>query len=346
MFDLSQLRCFVAVAEELHFGRAAARLHMTQPPLSRQIKLLEHALNAELFVRTSRSVRLTPAGRSFLPEAKHLLKLAESAALVATSIASGKVGSIKIGFTGGAAQSFLPLLVTECRAQLPDVELLLKEMVSGDQVDALESGQIDAGFLRPPVARADLHSLQVTTEPLIAAIPKGHRLARQKEIAIQDLDGMPFVMYAPFEARYFYDLLAGQFAKAKILPRYVLHLSQIHSILALVRAGLGLALIPQSAGMLHVEQVVLRPIRATSTSSASSRIRSSASRRPEIFPAFSRPTKNSRATTWRRDACSRRSAPTPASWRADRSRSPSASRRAPERTKSRAAKDQQRHAAV
>src|SRR5215469_1196259 len=263
MFDLSQLRCFVAVAEELHFGRAAARLHMTQPPLSRQIKILEHSLDAELFVRTSRAVRLTPAGRSFLPEAKHLLKLAESAALVAKSIAAGKVGSIKIGFTGGAAQSFLPTLVTECRSLLPEVELLLKEMVSGDQIDALESGLVDVGFLRPPVARANLNSLPVFTEPLIAAVPKGHRLARHKEILIKELDGEPFITYAPFEARYFYDLLASQFAKAKILPRYVQHLSQIHSILALVGAGLGLALIPESAGMPHTEHVALRPIRLT-----------------------------------------------------------------------------------
>jgi DNA-binding transcriptional LysR family regulator len=263
MFDLSQLRCFVAVAEELHFGRAAARLNMTQPPLSRQIKILEHALNAALFVRTSRSVRITPAGRSFLPEAKRLLKLAESAALVAQSIASGRAGSIKIGFTGGAAQSFLPALITECRARLADVELILKEMVSGDQIEALDSGQIDVGFLRPPVSRASFNAVAVLAESLIAAVPKGHRLARQKEIAIKDLDGVPFVMYAPFEARYFYDLLAGQFARAKILPRYVQHLSQIHSILSLVGTGLGLALVPQSAATLHVEQVVLRPVRLT-----------------------------------------------------------------------------------
>jgi len=261
MFDLSQLRCFVAVAEELHFGRAAARLHMTQPPLSRQIKILEHALNAELFERTSRSVRITPAGRSFLPEAKRLLKLAESAALVAQSIAAGKVGSIKIGFTGGAAQSFLPALLTRCRAGLAGVDLILKEMVSGDQIDALESGLIDVGLLRPPVGRVSLASAQVLAESLVAAIPKAHRLARQKEIAIKALDGEPFVMYAPFEARYFYDLLASQFSKARILPRYVQHLSQIHSILALVGAGLGLAMVPRSAATLHVEHVVLRPIR-------------------------------------------------------------------------------------
>src|SRR3974390_1129139 len=151
MFDLSQLQCFVAVAEELHFGRAAARLHMTQPPLSRQIKILEHVLEAQLFVRTSRSVRITPAGRSFLPEALRLLKLAESAALVAKSISSGKAGTVKIGFTAGSAQSFLPTLVTECRKLLPGVNLLLKEMVSGDQIDALEPGQIDIGSVSPGV---------------------------------------------------------------------------------------------------------------------------------------------------------------------------------------------------
>ena len=261
MFDLSQLRCFVAVAEELHFGRAAARLHMTQPPLSRQVKILEHALQAELFERTSRSVRITPAGRSFLPEAKRLLKLAESAALVAQSIASGKVGSIKLGFTGGSVQSFLPALLTRCRAQLAGVDLILKEMVSGDQIDALESGLLDVGFLRPPVARVSLNSLPVVTEPLIAAIPKRHRLVRQKEIAIKDLDGEPFVMYAPFEARYFYDLLAGQFAKARILPRYVQHLSQIHSILSMVRAGLGVAIVPEAATSLRIADVKLRPLK-------------------------------------------------------------------------------------
>jgi DNA-binding transcriptional LysR family regulator len=261
MFDLAQLRCFVAVAEELHFGRAAVRLNMTQPPLSRQIQVLEHILDAALFERTSRSVRLTPAGRSFLPEAKRLLKLAESAALVAKRIASGKAGSIKIGFTANSAHSFLPALITECRTQLPEVDLFLKEMVSSDQIEALESGQIDVGLLRPPIARAELDSFRVVCEPLLAALPKGHALARQGALTIKDLDGEPFVMYAPFESRYFYDLLVTQFAKAKILPRYVQHLGQIHSMLALVRAGLGLALVPESASSLRFKDVLLRPIK-------------------------------------------------------------------------------------
>lgn len=261
MFDLAQLRCFVAVAEELHFGRAAVRLNMTQPPLSRQIQVLEHILDAALFERTSRSVRLTPAGRSFLPEAKRLLKLAASAALVAKRIAAGKAGSLKVGFTANSAHSFLPALITECRTKLPEVDLLLREMVSSDQIDALESGQIDIGLLRPPIARAELDSLRVVREPLLAALPKGHALIRKPTLAIKDLDGEPLVMYAPFESRYFYDLLVTQFAKAKILPRYVQHLSQIHSILALVRAGLGLALVPESASHLRFKDVALRPIR-------------------------------------------------------------------------------------
>lgn len=137
MFDLNQLRCFVTVAEELHFGRAAARLNMTQPPLSRQIQVLEHIIDAPLLERTSRSVRLTPAGRSFLPEARRILKLAESASQVARRIALGKSGSLKIGFTAAAAYGFLPELVAACRAKLPEVDFSLKEMVSGDQFEAL-----------------------------------------------------------------------------------------------------------------------------------------------------------------------------------------------------------------
>ena len=247
MFDLNQLRCFVTVAEELHFGRAAVRLNMTQPPLSRQIQVLEHIIDAPLLERTSRSVRLTPAGRSFLPEARRILKLAESASQVARRIALGKTGSLKIGFTAAAAYGFLPELVAACRAKLPEVDFSLKEMVSGDQFEALTSGQIDAGLLRPPIARPELTSRRVVAEPLLAAIPKKHPLANVESITIKDFDDQPFVMYSPYESRYFHDLLVALFTRADILPRYVQHLSQIHSILAMVRAGLGLAIVPAAA---------------------------------------------------------------------------------------------------
>jgi DNA-binding transcriptional LysR family regulator len=259
-FDLSQLRSFVAVAEELHFGRAAARLGMTQPPLSRQIQVLESIVDAPLLERSSRFVRLTPAGQNFLEDAKRILKLADSAAHVARRIASGQAGSIKLGFTAPTAYSFLPDLVTACSTRLPDVDLALKEMVSVEQFDALASGQIDAGLVRPPVARPELASLRVVAEPLLAAVPQAHPLASAATVSLADLDDQPFVMYSPYESRYFYDLLATQFAKAEALPRYVQHLTQIHAILALVRAGLGLAIVPAAASSLRFDGVCLRPL--------------------------------------------------------------------------------------
>jgi DNA-binding transcriptional LysR family regulator len=257
MFDLNQLRCFVVVAEELHFGRAAVRLNMTQPPLSRQIQVLEHITGVKLLERTSRVVRLTAAGRSFLPEARRILKLSDSATRVAQRIASGKMGSIKIGFTAAASYSFLPHLVKLCRTILPEVDLSLREMVSAEQLEALGSGQIDIGLLRPPVARPGYQAVRVAKETLMAAVPEGHHLLRKGEITLADFDDEPFIMYSPYESRYFHDLLATQFNKAEILPRYVQHLGQIHSVLSLVRAGLGVGIVPQAAASLNFAGVTL-----------------------------------------------------------------------------------------
>jgi DNA-binding transcriptional LysR family regulator len=149
MFELSQLRCFVATAEELHFGRAAQRLNMTQPPLSRQVQLLERILGVTLLDRTSRSVRLTPAGRAFLLEARRILRLAESAALATRRIASGDAGQIAIGFTAASGYNFLPQLVILSNARLPNADLTLREMVTREQVEALLTGRIDIGLVRP-----------------------------------------------------------------------------------------------------------------------------------------------------------------------------------------------------
>ncbi|PZN96419.1 MAG: LysR family transcriptional regulator [Hyphomicrobiales bacterium] len=260
MFELSQLRCFVAVAEELHFGRAAIRLNMTQPPLSRQIQILERILDVVLLERSNRTVKLTPAGQSFLAEARRLLKLAESAALLAKRVANGKAGSLNIGFTATSAYSYVPELVAACRRELPDVEISLKEMVSGDQLKRLDSGEIDIGLLRPPIPRNGLSAFRVTAEPLIAAVNTGHPLARRETIAIVDLAAEPFIMYAPYEARYFHDLLVELFSRTGLVPNYVQHLAQIHSILAMVHSGVGVALVPQAALNLHFNGVALRPI--------------------------------------------------------------------------------------
>src|SRR5207249_11061910 len=136
--------------------------------------------------------------------ARRILKLAESASQVARRIAMGKTGSLKIGYTAAAAYGFLPELIAACRARLPEVDFSLKEMVSGDQLEALASGQIDAGLLRPPIARPELATRRVLAEPLLAAIPKKHPLASAATVAIKDFDGQPFVMYWPYESGYFH----------------------------------------------------------------------------------------------------------------------------------------------
>lgn len=260
MFELSHLRCFVAVAEELHFGRAAQRLNLTQPPLSRQIQLLEHALDVRLFERTSRSVALTRAGDSFLPEARRLLRLAEGAALAARRTASGEGGSVTLGFTAASGYEFLPRLIQDVRARAPGIDLVLKEMVSTDQLESLSSGRIDVGLVRPAFNRREFEGLCVVREPLLLAAPEDHPFATAPEVSAADLDRQPMVTYSPYESRYFYDLAAAIFTQAGVTPHYVQHISQIHSILGLVRAGIGLALVPRAAGNLGFRGVVVRPI--------------------------------------------------------------------------------------
>lgn len=260
MLDFGQLRCFAAVAEELHFGRAAARLNMTQPPLSRQIQVLERVLDVQLLDRTSRSVRLTAAGRSFLPEALRILRLAETATYVTRQVAAGRAGVLKLGFTAASAYDFLPRLVIACRGAMPDVTLSLREMVTKDQIEAILSGQIDAGFIRPPVNHPELEAEQALAEPLVVALPADHALADRTTLSLEDLHGEAFVGYAPHEASYFHDLLVGLFAGAGLHPRIVQQLTQIHSILALVRAGIGIALVPTAAERLRFEGIAFRPL--------------------------------------------------------------------------------------
>lgn len=260
MFELSQLRCFVAVAEELHFGRAAQRLNMTQPPLSRQVQLLERILGVVLLDRTSRSVRLTPAGRSFLIEAKRILRLAESAALATRRIGKGDAGRVAIGFTAASGYSFLPNLVDLARTKLPNVDLALRELVSGEQVEALLTGRIDLGLVRPPLTRPEFDKVRVLTEPLIAALPSGDVRLEKDTLTLADFDAQPMITYAPEGAGYFHGMLTAMFDEAGVSPNYVQHMAQIHSILALVHARIGAAVVPEAATKLHFEGVEFRPL--------------------------------------------------------------------------------------
>ena len=260
MLEFSHLRSFVVIAEELHFGRAALRLHMTQPPLSRQIQLLEHQVGAQLLDRSGRNVRLTLAGRAFLPDARAILRLAESASLSARRISTGEAGSIALGFTASSGYKFLPGLIVVCREKLPGVELVLKEMVTMEQIEALASGRLDVALLRPHAATADFETRCVVREPLVSALPDNHPLASGELPTLEDFDHAPFLTYSPMEARYFHDLVAGTFSRAGVHPDFTQYVTQIHTLLALVRAGLGAALIPEAAMTLRFEGVTFRPL--------------------------------------------------------------------------------------
>jgi DNA-binding transcriptional LysR family regulator len=260
MFEFSQLRCFLAVAEDLHFGRAAQRVNMTQPPLSRQIQLLEHELGVILFERTSRAVKLTPAGRTFLPEAKQMLRLAEGAVISAKRVAGGESGSVTLGFTPGSSYAFLPRLAAIASEEMPDVDLVLKEMDSDDQMEALGAGRLDAGAVRLPVDRRGIELACVMREPILLAVCEGHPLARSNAPSLRDLERAPFIMYSPSEGRYFYDLMSSLLRAAEVAPSFVQHVSEVHTVLALVSAKIGVALVPAAARSLHVKGVVLREL--------------------------------------------------------------------------------------
>lgn len=259
--DLHSVRCFVAVAEELHFGRAATRLFMTQPPLSRQIQLLESALGVSLLIRTSRSVRLSAAGRLFLDDARRLLGFAEQAAVTARRAAAGEQGRVILGFTAVSGYEKVPSLIAAAARHLPDIEIVLKEMVTARQIDALATGSLDLALMRPQALGPAFGHRALTREPLVAVLPAAHALAARSELVLQDFDDQAVIMYARGEGEYFYDLIAGLLASVGARPRYVQHIGQTHTILALVRAGVGVALVPASAQCFRFEGLVFRALR-------------------------------------------------------------------------------------
>ncbi|WP_163542223.1 LysR family transcriptional regulator [Occultella kanbiaonis] len=254
MYTLDQLVGFVAVAEEGSFAGAADRLRMTQPPLSRQVRKLERDVGVELLVRHHRGARPTPAGRVFLEEARRLLARAETARLRARSAADGTTGTVRIAFTAVAAMTVLGPWASTLAEQLPDVDLILTEMVTGEQVEALLAGEIDVGLARGPARTEPLTARPVASESMVLAVPKGHPLTRLRP-TLSDVAAYPLVTYAPARARYLYETVAGVFRDANLTPRYVQHVAQVNSVLALVGAGLGVALVPSSVATLQLPSV-------------------------------------------------------------------------------------------
>lgn len=260
MFEISQLRCFVAVAEELHFSRAAERLNMTQPPLSRQIQLLEHNVGAQLLDRSSRVVRLTAAGKAFLPEASRILRLSEEAGLMARRVARGEQGSLAIGFTSASGYTLLPEVVRRLRERTPSIALTLKELVSTSQVEALNAGQLDMALMRSHVLQSDLISLPIKTEGMLLAVPEGEADTWPEQPTLACLHQRHFIMYSPYEARPFYQMLSARFEREGVVPDVVEHIGQVHTMLALVSAGIGAALVSEACARLQFDGIVYRRI--------------------------------------------------------------------------------------
>ncbi|ASP23077.1 Hca operon transcriptional activator HcaR [Antarctobacter heliothermus] len=259
-YELFQLRCFVAVAEELNFRRAAGRLNMTQPPLSRQIKLLEHAVGEVLLFRTSREVRLTSAGASFLVSANSLLQQAELAVLVARQAARGEAGDVALGFVPSAGINFVPRIACAVMEHLPDVNFKPIEMMSYEIIQSLRSGQLDMGLTRTSRRHAEIESLQVVSEPFVLAVPSDHPLARSPAPEIADLDGLRFVGYSADRGGYLCEQHKVLFIGLGITPRIVMEVSQTMTILSCVNSGIGVSLVPRSSLAVQMSNLTFREI--------------------------------------------------------------------------------------
>ena len=262
--ELRHLRYFVAVAEECHFGRAADRLHMAQPPLSHQIKQLETELGVELLIRTTRRVQLTPAGRQYLERARAVLASVEAAGVEAGRIANGDVGRVAIGFTGSATYELLPSLARVLREELPGIELDLKgEMLTPLQVGMLVEETLDIGFLRPPVREPGLVVRVLRREPRIAAMPARHPLAQHATVRLADLRDEPFVCYPSQHRSVVYDAVFDACQHAGFVPSAVQEVGETATLVSFVAAGLGVALVPASVRHLQITGAQYRPLAGT-----------------------------------------------------------------------------------
>lgn len=260
MFELAQLRCFTTLATELNFRRAAERLHMTQPPLSRQIQLLEHQLGVALFTRSTRAVALTAAGQAFFVEAQALLDQAHRAAQSARLAALGESGQVSIGFVASAVYDFLPRVVAQTRRERPEVQIALQEMTTFEQLQALRTRRIDLAIVRAPLNQPGLIGECLVREPFVLAVPAEHPLATAATPTLAALHGQPFIIYAHGAWQPFNELLTGMFRSSAVQPDYVQSLGSTLTILALVNAGMGLALVPRGASAVRFERVRFRAL--------------------------------------------------------------------------------------
>jgi DNA-binding transcriptional LysR family regulator len=261
MVELRLYRYFVAVAELLHFGRAAESLGIAQPPLSQQIQALERQLGVVLLRRTKRKVELTEPGRVFLAQAHQVLRAAGEAEDAARRAGRGEVGRLAIGMVSSATyEDLIPAAVLRFRERFPDVALELQERTTNEQLELLHRGTIQIGFVRPPIQDPTMTLEVVKREPLVIALPAGHRLAAQARVAVAALAADAWIMLPPELGLGFYDLVLGVCLRAGFTPVVSHVASQIHTMIGLVAAGLGVTLVPASVRNLRRPGVLYREL--------------------------------------------------------------------------------------
>lgn len=260
--ELRHLKYFIALAEELHFGRAAKRLGMSQPPLSQQIKQLEEEIGVVLLKRTKRQVVLTTAGEVFLDEARKSIAQANHAVQAAQRAARGEIGQLSVGFVSSAVYGKVPSIFSLMRSRYPGVSLLLQDLTSEEQVEALKVNRIDVGLVRPPVVDAETLAMRVIwQEALMVALPEGNPLTRQEEIALEELAEESFIQIPRHVAPGYYDQCIRICARAGFSPKIVQEARTTPTIVSLIAGGMGISILPASLLSLQRSGVVYRPLK-------------------------------------------------------------------------------------
>ncbi|MBD8202408.1 LysR family transcriptional regulator [Pseudomonas viridiflava] len=263
MIDLRRLRYFLIVSDELHFGRAAARLHIAQPPLTRQISALEAELGFRLFDRSTRNVTLTSEGRHFLPYARAVLEQVDLTASITSKLAAGSAGHLAVGYASSIALSdiFSQTIQAFCSAH-PDVQLTVEEGASSTQWSQLIEGRLDIGMSRmqPPAEDAEIQAICLDNEPLVAAIASDSPLARQEQVTLAELSAYPLIAFPTDYGSGLSEIIEALYRRQALIPLPAPKGKQITSIIALVAAGRGVALVPQCTQTLVKRGVTYRPL--------------------------------------------------------------------------------------
>ncbi|HCD8204742.1 LysR family transcriptional regulator, partial [Klebsiella michiganensis] len=254
-------RYFIAVAEELHFGHAAARLNISQPPLSQQIQILEQQIGARLFARTNRSVSLTEAGRQFLADSRQILSQVDDAAARAARLHHGETGELRIGFTSSAP--FIKAVsdtLSTFRRRYPDVHIQTRETNTREQIVPLNEGALDLGLMRNTQLPDTLAWERVLREPLLAMVPRDHPLASQPRVSLRELAREPFVFFDPHVGTGLYDDILGLMRRYDLTPAITQEVGEAMTIIGLVAAGLGVSILPASFRRVQLLEMCWLPI--------------------------------------------------------------------------------------